>query len=391
MQFPATYNDDWILSVGGSGTNGEHYDGDNGNDWIDGSGFGFPGASFGEDMDIIAPAVTENVMSLINPNFPWEVVVDGVDLMYPAPVGNDDSYQPFNGTSAAAPHVAGVAALMYSRHHVNQGQANNLAPEDVEFILQRYATDIVNDDQGFPIGYDDENGWGRLNAFEAVSRVDGPQWQVFHSGEPDNSSEVFIEEVPLGIGGLVWRKFKITHTYQDVFSATTQIVDSWGRFSSTAGGEDLSAPLLQGNQYWADYNFVINGNVANVSAVTYRYELVNSTGVLEEFPSQSIKTAYSLHLFDPQATSVSDIEDLGFVSTYPNPTSERINLQYNLLDAIPYAVQILDVTGKVIVRESTGSERTNNLSLDISAISSGIYICQLLTDKGVVSKKIIKQ
>lgn len=401
LNFPATYNDDWILSVGGSGTNGERYNGANGNDWIDGSGFGFAGASFGEEMDITAPAVTENVMSLINPNFPWDAVVDGVDL-FPASVGNEDSYQPFNGTSAAAPHVSGTAALMYSRHHVNQGQANNLAPEDVEFILQRYATDIEGGIFNYPAGYDDENGWGRLNAFEAVSRINGPQWQVFHSGEPDNTNETtavgFQIQLPIGIGNLAAGVYnadrvQVTNTYLDIFSPTTQIIDSWGRLSSTTG---ISAANPVSGNVWADFDFVIEDNVASVTTTTFAWHVTSSFNgqsldVWIPAPPEDLRTTYSLHLFDPQATSVSNIESLGFVSTYPNPTTGSINLQYDLLDAIPYAVQILDVTGKVIVRESTSPERVNNLSLDISALSSGIYICQLLTDKGVVSQKNVKQ
>ena len=402
LNFPATYNDNWILSVGGSGTNGEHYDGDNGNDFIDGSGAFFDGSSFGANVDIIAPAVTENVMSLINPNFPWDAVVNGVDL-YPPPVGNDNSYQPFNGTSAAAPHVSGVAALMYSRHHVNQGQPNNLAPEDVEFILQRYATDIVNDDQGFPIGYDNNNGWGRLNAFEAVSRIDGPQWQVFHNGAPQTINETVTSGYlnigeqghPLPIGEYEGEWVEVEHTYTNVFSQSTQIIDSWNRLSSTTGTSQNSFYAFPS---WSSAGFDINGNSADVTITTFCFHatgdaITGQTGldVWLPAPPEELRTAYSLHLFDPQATSTKDIEELGVVSVYPNPTDESINLQYQLSDAIPYAVQILDITGKVLLRESTSSERINSLSIDISSVSSGIYICQLLTDEGVVSQKIVKQ
>lgn len=401
LNFPATYNDDWILSVGGSGTNGERYNGNNGNDWTDLSGFGFAGASFGEDMDIIAPAVTENVMSLINPNFPWEAIVNGVDL-YPPPVGATNNYQVFNGTSAAAPHVSGVAALMYSRHHVNQGQPNNLAPEDVEFILQRYATDIVGGELNYPMGEDIENGFGRLNAFESVSRINGPQWQVFHSHAPDNIQQTTAVNqewtILTGIanlpGGVYFGdRVTITHTYLDVFSPTTQIIDNWIRWSATDG---VSAANPVSGALWADFDFVINGFVASVTVTTNTLHITsNANGQNLDiwYPVQpnDIRTAYSLHLFDPQATSVVDMEASGLVTAFPNPTTGALNIEYKLSDAVPFSVRILDITGKVIFEKRTGAEKHNTIVSDISAASAGIYICQLLTDKGVISKKVVKQ
>ena len=59
------------------------------------------------------------------------------------------------GTSMAAPHIAGVSALMLS---VNP----SLVPETLRDILQKTA-----DDKGSP-GWDSEYGWGRVNAYQAT-------------------------------------------------------------------------------------------------------------------------------------------------------------------------------------------------------------------------------
>jgi len=64
-------------------------------------------------------------------------------------------YNPLNFTSAAAPHVAGTAALML--------EANpNLEPEDVCRILQLSAIDLGD------AGKDNVYGAGRVDAFQAV-------------------------------------------------------------------------------------------------------------------------------------------------------------------------------------------------------------------------------
>lgn len=72
------------------------------------------------------------------------------------------SYQYYQGTSMAAPHVAGVAALMKS---VNTG----LTPDGFDLSLQR--SEIVND-LG-ETGRDDYYGYGLIDAFKAVQVAQG--------------------------------------------------------------------------------------------------------------------------------------------------------------------------------------------------------------------------
>ena len=72
-----------------------------------------------------------------------------------------DTYGAANGTSAACPHVAGVAALVLTlRPDLSAGQLAE--------VLQASA-----DDQGVP-GKDPEEGYGRLNALRAVQMASDP-------------------------------------------------------------------------------------------------------------------------------------------------------------------------------------------------------------------------
>ena len=91
----------------------------------------------------------------------------GVDLDVMGPGVNiystqgGGSYQYLSGTSAAAPQVAGVAALMLT---VNPA----LTPVEVGDVLNQTATDIGR------TGYDTVTGWGVVNAFRAVEQISGP-------------------------------------------------------------------------------------------------------------------------------------------------------------------------------------------------------------------------
>lgn len=62
---------------------------------------------------------------------------------------------PFDGTSASAQEVAGVAGLLLS-------YMPSLYNDDIEYLLKATATDIQYD-LASP-GYDEYTGWGRINA-----------------------------------------------------------------------------------------------------------------------------------------------------------------------------------------------------------------------------------
>ena len=73
-----------------------------------------------------------------------------------------DNYQHLSGTSAAAPHVAGVAALMLSVDPA-------LTPEELSTVLNSTARDVSQ------AGYDPTTGWGIVDAFNAVEQISAPR------------------------------------------------------------------------------------------------------------------------------------------------------------------------------------------------------------------------
>ena len=74
----------------------------------------------------------------------------------------------WSGTSAATPHVAGVAALVLSR----AAQLGlRLSPGEVRQVLRQTADDLTDPGKGYRSGWDRLTGWGRVNAERAVARV----------------------------------------------------------------------------------------------------------------------------------------------------------------------------------------------------------------------------
>ncbi|MBK9454575.1 MAG: S8 family serine peptidase [Bacteroidetes bacterium] len=114
--YPADINDVQVISVGGSGDEGEY---DAGTIIADDDG-----ANYGGNIDIIAPYGMET-------------------LVYTLDNTDSESYTDFDGTSGSAPHVSGVAALMASYVNNPDGESHieNIAPEHIENILQLTADD----------------------------------------------------------------------------------------------------------------------------------------------------------------------------------------------------------------------------------------------------------
>lgn len=66
---------------------------------------------------------------------------------------------------------------------------------------------------------------------------------------------------------------------------------------------------------------------------------------------------------------------------YPNPVSDKlyINTSEEILKTV-----LFDVNGRII------NTKKNNKTVDFSDISKGIYLIKIVTDKGIINKKIIK-
>ena len=119
-------------------------------------------AAYGSVIAVGAIDSSERRASFSNYGSGLDVMAPGVSI-YSTQAG--DGYQYLSGTSAAAPHVAGVAALMLS---VNPA----LTPEEVGATINSTARDISQ------TGYDPTTGWGIVNAFDAVEQVSMPRVKI---------------------------------------------------------------------------------------------------------------------------------------------------------------------------------------------------------------------
>ena len=90
----------------------------------------------------------------------------------------DGEYRTLSGTSMAAPHVAGLAGLVLSRHP-------DFSPEEVRWALVAAAEDL------YEPGWDARSGYGRIDVAQGLEEEDPRTVRIHHPNTGDGTDSTF--------------------------------------------------------------------------------------------------------------------------------------------------------------------------------------------------------
>jgi hypothetical protein len=79
----------------------------------------------------------------------------------------------------------------------------------------------------------------------------------------------------------------------------------------------------------------------------------------------------------------------GFISTYPNPTTDKFILQCDAPEPIEASYFVLDQMGRKILKNDIADIRQST-EIDLDEFSSGAYTIYLIIDGEFFIKKVIK-
>jgi len=187
------------------------------------------GSNYGTGLEFLAPGTR----------------IHTTDRLGSAGYGTGDYISDFNGTSAATPHAAGIAALVWSENP-------NLTNAELLTVLRNSCDDLGT------TGYDTQTGYGRMNAYVAVLHAGG-------GGGGGGTPETFYTE-----------GFE-TNTVPGTYWSTTDAngssgLDYWGDQSSASGARVHTGAY---SAYCADvsnvngqkYDNYMNADMTLVSAI----------------------------------------------------------------------------------------------------------------------------
>ncbi len=96
-------------------------------------------------------------------------------------------------------------------------------------------------------------------------------------------------------------------------------------------------------------------------------------------------------LFTKNGTSIKENDAISITQLYPMPISDELNIDFFSNDAEAIDIVILDMTGKTCKTKTFNSKTgENNIKIDMNDLIAGMYMVQLKSEKGTISRKVIK-
>lgn len=187
-----------------------------------------------------------------------EISAPGVNIRSSVVGGYEGGW---NGTSMAAPHVSGIAALMKSANF-------SLTVDEIETILKETAIKLTDNEytESPNMGY----GFGLVNAYDTVSKVLGTgtgiiEGQVVTSGEdkiPPTVIHEQLSEVPVGLDATIIADIKDNVS---VISAKLLVKNA-----EMSNWKEIDMKIKDGNAVKGTYEAVIPGDLVITTGLDYK-------------------------------------------------------------------------------------------------------------------------
>ena len=351
-RWPADFEQSWIINTGASDANNERKD----------------ISHYGFNLDLVAPG---------DPSMVYTTQVTAIE---------GDPYGGFEETSAAAPHVAGVAALINT---VDQDFGLDLHPEDVEGLIKASAVKLPN--YTFTNDYNVEVGYGLLDAEKALEMLHMP-WQLTHAtsqggtnvGQVGSSQIIEVIGAP-GLSEDEVYKIERYEVQKTVTFPAMSDVSVWGRGANASIG--WSSVTDENVLYAAGFSELVPGFLTSTSAVlrTYVYKVWEFNAQGQEvwkgwYPAEpaNVVFAYTVHgksatdaglkakvyLHGPYNTTNHDMDtgqndEIPNAQPYSDPMFDGYPMDYDGAEAASITSDIVDW---IIVELRTGTDPSTIVS-----------------------------
>jgi len=193
-------------------------------------------------------------------------------------------------------------------------------------------------------------------------------------------------------------------TFEFVFIANSMEngEDFWLQYS-TGGGYSTVASYVSGSSFsngnYYQGTMVIPGPFTGNTTFRLRCDASgnNDQVYIDDVVISGCKNGPSARLTDPSLNETTnekkaDVSILSNVNLYPNPTTDVLNIELELVKDADIEFMVIDMTGKsVFNRNMSRNEGSNKMSFDMNDLPAGIYMMNVISDKEMITKRFIIQ
>jgi hypothetical protein len=368
-------------------------------------------------------------------------VVDNTFFGTDATIADGDPHPNFAGTSAAAPNVAAIAALMREK-------APELSPAEVYSRLESTAVDVRFRQaiEGGQVvsrevadGFDSWSGFGFVDA-EAALPIDLFDFQLA-KGDPDGTTrelrwavrdDITIQDydvdrryfnepftdlaepsgppVRFDSPGLGVYTYRIRWTLSDGTRKHAQVVDTLGFRGSPPVAAQVGPPDAQGRPAvtlsWrvppgprtGGFSYVVERRAGTEGTFRFLTETSNtSTTTDRQAPG---RYAYRVTARDADGNTITsaatdvNVEfegEAAAIGPYPNPARSSARLDLTAQRAQSVTVEVYDVLGQRMyrTRRQVPARAASPLTIDVSDWSSGVYFLRIRGQAFTTTRKLV--
>lgn len=304
------------------------------------------------------------------------------------------------GTSMAAPSVTGVFGLWQQYFKKLYPTKGAMRAATVKALMA-----ISADEAGTADGPDHRFGWGVINARRGaeILRDSKKPDAIVSELELANGTTYEIEvdtdgNLPLK-AAIAWTD-PAGSVISSADDATPVLVNDLDlRIIRPTGQEIMPWTLRDQNASWANYSAWKSDNIVDpLEVVEYKgpatgvapagkYTIrVTHKGTLVNGPQKFSLIVYGIK----KDLSVKD-QQFDNLVVYPNPVNDIVTLKADLASIAGANVQIFDMSGKQVYENNDLFYNTNETSINISFLNSGMYLLKLSNEGTNQTIKIVKK
>jgi hypothetical protein len=157
----------------------------------------------------------------------------------------------------------------------------------------------------------------------------------------------------------------------------------------------VAGALLNGNDLGQLFTVPANGCLQNYEvSVKQATQLSYPNLELFLYPEcneDDIKSSVFASVYFGNASGTNDLAgNISQLSVYPNPTSGMVNVAFELAESAPVRIQVLDLLGRLQTEyDLPANAGANQQPMDVSILAAGIYLLEIQSNGGRVTRKLV--